>query len=62
MSDRLKVDLQFSDGGIEPWRALGVDYESNKIQFIGNSALEPLNLWYASPKPKKKEDSFVRFF
>ncbi|KAJ5213206.1 hypothetical protein N7449_000375 [Penicillium cf. viridicatum] len=24
--------------------ALGVDYESNKIQFIGNSALEPLNL------------------
>lgn len=24
---------------------MGVDYESNKIQFIGNSASEPLNLW-----------------
>jgi hypothetical protein len=45
MPDRLKVNFQFSDGGTGSYRALGVEYESNKIQFIGNSASEPLNLW-----------------
>lgn len=58
MPDRLKVDLQFSDCGVEPFRALGVDYESNKIQFIGNSSSEPLNLWYASHKPKENKNFY----